>query len=278
VIIRVRRELSRVAAYAVLVVAALISLLPLVLVGLNTFKPHAEIVKNPLAPPAALDLSNFGAAWTSGKFAEGLVNSLLLSGSTIVITVSFAALAAYALARKKIRLWPLIALYFLVAITVPIQLFLFPLYFIFSSLGVVGNVFATSVILSALNLPLAIFLLRTYALSIPEDIDDAATIDGATPWTTFLYVIVPLMRPGLITVSIIVGLNAWNEFLVTSTFQQGEGNFTMTLGYLSMNGTFATDQGVMMAGAFIVVAPIIVFFLAMQRFFVAGLTSGAVKG
>ena len=99
-----------------------------------------------------------------------------------------------------------------------------------------------------------------------------------TRCSTFWHVILPLMRPGLITVTIIVFLNSWNEFLITSTFQKGRSNITMTLGYLSMNGTYATDQGALMAGAFILVAPIIVFFLLMQRFFIAGMTAGAVKG
>ena len=127
-------------------------------------------------------------------------------------------------------------------------------------------------------LPISIFLLRAYVLSIPQDVDDAAFMDGANPFQTFLHVILPLMRPGLITVAIIVFLNSWNEFLITSTFQKGRSNITMTLGYLSMNGTYATDQGALMAGAFILVAPIIVFFLLLQRFFISGMTSGAVKG
>jgi raffinose/stachyose/melibiose transport system permease protein len=273
-----RGDGSRVTAQLFLFGAVAIALFPLLLVAVNTLKPHPAIVQNPLALPASLDFGNFVRAWKGGKFSVGIVNSLLLSGATVLITVSFASMAAFALARRKIRGWQLITVYFLCATTVPIQLFLFPLYFVYAKLGIVGNVFATSLILAAINLPLATFLLRTYVLSIPAEIDDAAFMDGANPLQTFRHVILPLMRPGLITVAIIVGLNAWNEFLITSTFQQGQKSFTMTLGYLSMNGTYATDQGAMMAGAFILVAPIIVFFLAMQRFFIAGMTSGAVKG
>jgi raffinose/stachyose/melibiose transport system permease protein len=196
----------------------------------------------------------------------------------VIITLACASLAAFALARRKIRGWQLITVYFLCATTVPIQLFLFPLYFVYAKLGIVGNFAATALILSAINLPISIFLLRAYVLTIPQDVDDAAFMDGANPFQTFWHVILPLTRPGLITVAIIVFLNAWNEFLITSTFQKGRSNITMTLGYLSMNGTYATDQGALMAGAFILVAPIIVFFLLLQRFFISGMTSGAVKG
>lgn len=270
--------LSRSLANVFLIGAVLVALLPLGLVAFNTFKPHAEIVANPLSLPTSLSLDNFARAWSGGKFATGLVNSLLLSGSTVLITLACASLAAFALARRTIVAWQMITVYFLCATTVPIQLFLFPLYFVYANLGLIGNFLATALILSAINLPIAIFLLRAYVLSIPQDLDDAAFMDGANPLEIFWHVILPLMRPGLITVAIIVFLNSWNEFLITSTFQKGRDNITMTLGYLSMNGTYATDQGALMAGAFIIVAPIVVFFLLLQRFFISGMTSGAVKG
>ena len=273
-----RPGVSHLASTTFLVGAVLISVLPLLLVALNTFKPHADIVANPLSLPTSFNFQNFARAWNGGHFATGIVNSLLLSGSTVILTLTCASLAAFALARRHIRFWQLITIYFLCATTVPIQLFLFPLYFVYAKLGLIGNVFGTALILSAINLPISIFLLRAYVLSIPRDIDDAAFMDGANPLQTFWHVILPLMQPGLITVAIIVFLNSWNEFLITSTFQKGREHLTMTLGYLSMNGTYATDQGAMMAGAFILIAPIIVFFLVMQRFFIAGMTAGAVKG
>ena len=269
---------SRTLANVFLIGAVLVALLPLALVALNAFKPHAAVVANPLSLPTSLGLDNFARAWNGGKFATGIVNSLLLSGTTVIITLTCASLAAFALARRRIAGWQLITVYFLCATTVPIQLFLFPLYFVYAKLGIVGNFAATALILAAINMPISIFLLRAYVLSIPQDVDDAAFMDGANPLQTFWHVILPLMRPGLITVAIIVFLNAWNEFLITSTFQKGRSNITMTLGYLSMNGTYATDQGALMAGAFILVAPIIVFFLLLQRFFISGMTSGAVKG
>ena len=274
----IKNNFNNLSSTLILYLLVLIALLPLLLVAINTFKSHADIVINPLALPNEFNFTNFSRAWKAGKFSSGIINSILLSGTTIVITLTFASLSAFVLARRSIVGWQLITIYFLCATTIPIQLFLFPLYFVYAKLGIVGNVFATAFILSAINLPLATFLLRTYVQTIPSDIDDASFMDGANPFQTFFHVILPLLRPGLVTVSIIVGLNAWNEFLITSTFQQGQNSFTMTLGYLSMNGTYATDQGAMMAGAFILVAPIVLFFIVMQRFFISGMASGAVKG
>jgi len=274
----IKNNFNNLSSTLILYLLVLIALLPLLLVAINTFKSHADIVINPLALPNEFNFTNFSRAWKAGKFSSGIINSILLSGTTIVITLTFASLSAFVLARRSIVGWQLITIYFLCATTIPIQLFLFPLYFVYAKLGIVGNVFATAFILSAINLPLATFLLRTYVQTIPSDIDDASFMDGANPIQTFFHVILPLLRPGLVTVSIIVGLNAWNEFLITSTFQQGQNSFTMTLGYLSMNGTYATDQGAMMAGAFILVAPVVLFFIVMQRFFISGMASGAVKG
>lgn len=272
------RRAGHIAGTAFLWTAVVIVALPLTLMLINSLKLHVEILANPLSLPTWLNFTNFTQAWTAGNFTRGLLNSIVISGSTVIITLVCASLAAYPLARQKIRFARLVTLYFLGSVTVPIQLFLFPLFYAYAQLGLVGNPIATSFILAAVNLPLSILLLRTYVLNVPRDLDDAAFMDGARKWQVFIYVIIPLMRPGLITVAIIVGLNAWNEFLITSTFQQGSGSQTMMLGFLSMNNVILTDRGILMAGAATIVVPIIVFFLVMQRLFIEGVTSGAVKG
>lgn len=269
---------TRLAGSAFLTIAVVVALLPIALVLMNAFKPHRAIIANPLSWPTSLVSDNFKSAWVAGHFTSGLGNSVVICVSTILVTICCAAMAAYPLARRRMRFWQLISLYFLCAVTIPIQLFLFPLFYIFAIFGLISNAFATSLILAAINLPLAIFLLRTYILNVPVELENAALMDGASPWKTFWYVVLPMIRPGLITVSILVGFNAWNEFMITSTFQQGQAAFTLTLDYLSMNSTIVTDRGLMMAGALIIVFPILVFFLFMQRFFIAGMTAGAVKG
>ena len=185
----------------------LVSVAPLLLVLINAFKPHGDIVLNPLSLPGSLAPTNFKAAWIGGNFSVGLVNSMLLTGTTVLVTVICGSLAAFPLARRRIAIWKLVTIYFLCSVTVPIQLFLFPLYFVYARLGLIGNVFATALIIAAINLPLSVMLLRTYILAIPVELDDAAFIDGATPWQTFRYVILPLMKPGCVTVAVIVALS-----------------------------------------------------------------------
>ncbi len=275
---RVSQSLSKIFIYIVLVCFALTAVAPLFLVLTNSFKSHAEITRNPLALPSFLNWTNFTTAWKTGKFGRGFINSILLSGSTILIVLIAATLAGYVLAGKRVKRSNLITLYFMVAMTIPLQLFLFPLYFIYAKLKLLGNIFAVSFILAAINMPLAVFLMRTYFLNVPKELEEAARIDGASTKQVLWNIMRPIVSPGLITVSVIVGLQAWNEFMITSTFLQGQKNFTATLGFLSMNGTYTSDQGIMMAGAVIMIVPVILFFISVQKYFIDGLVSGSVKG
>lgn len=262
----------------VLVVLAFTALLPILLVILNSLKTAPEVVRNPLALPAVFDWGNYAEAWRYAKFGTGFRNSVMLTGTTILVVLLTAAPAAYVLAERKIKAARPVMVYLMVAMTVPIQLFLFPLYAVFAKAGLISNVFAVGIIIAAINLPLAIMLLRTFFLGIPAELPEAATMDGANTFQVLRHILLPAVSPGLITVGIIVGLNAWNEYLISVTFLQSESSYTATLGFLSLTGTFAVDQGVLMAGAAILILPIVALFLLAQRSFVDGLVSGSVKG
>lgn len=263
-------------SFLVLLVAAASSILPLALVALNSVKSHAEITANPLSLPSTVHVENFSGAWAAGNFTTGAINSILLTATAVALAGLVSSMAAFAIARNPKA--KIAVVYFLCAGTIPIQLFLFPLYFVFAKAGLLNNVFVTGAVVGATSLPISVALLSTYVSMIPREIDEAARLDGCSQWQTFIYVVLPMIRPGLFVVGIIVGLNAWNEFLITSTFQQGRGSFTMTLGYRSMANQFSFDNGLMIAGALILVAPAIAFFLVVQRQFVTGMTGGAVKG
>lgn len=262
----------------VLILLAVICLAPICLVIINSFKANAEIIGNPLALPTALHFENYVQAWTTGKYATGFINSVKLTAITIVIILICATLAGYVLSGKRVKGSGIIITYFLMATTVPIQLFLFPLYFAYANLGLIGNIPATSFILAATFMPLAVFLMRTFFLAVPKELEEAARIDGANTAQVIWHVMRPVVSPGLVTVGILIGLQAWNEYLISSTFLQGEKNFTATLGFLSMNGSYGSNMGILMAAAMILIGPVIIFFLLMQRQFIDGMVSGAVKG
>ncbi|MFB2597871.1 carbohydrate ABC transporter permease [Herbiconiux sp. P17] len=265
-------------SHLVLATFAVIALIPLVLVLINSFKDNSEILGNPFVLPQSFDIDNFVTAWNYGKFGLGFVNSILLTGTTVVVVLICSSLAGYVLAGQKVRTWPIIMVYLTMAMTVPIQLFIFPLYSVVAGAGLTDNVFVVGVILAAINMPFATFLMRTFFLNVPLEIEEAALVDGVNTFQLVRRVLFPMVRPGLITVGVIVGLNAWNEFLISSTFLQDSDTKTLTLGFLTMNGTFSTDIGTMMAGALILIVPILAVFIAVQRYVVDGMASGAVKG
>lgn len=271
-------RISRVVTRAVLIFLALICVLPMLMVLINSFKTHQDIVRNPLAIQFTAGLENYVKAWHDADFGRSILNSVVYTGSTVIIVLVFATMAAYVIAGRKVRGTSAVLSYFLVTMTMPVYLFLVPLYRVYAKMGWLGNHVAVSFILAATSLPLAISLLRAFFMGIPKELEEAARIDGAGTLQVIRYIILPLLSPGLVTVGIITGLNSWNEFLVSSTFLTGEKNFTAMLALMSLNGTNTANHGTNMAATVIIVAPIIIFFILMQKRFVEGMVSGAVKG
>ena len=269
---------ARILIAAVLIFLMLLSLLPMMMVLINSFKNHVDIVKNPLAIQFTAGLKNYSKAWESGNFDRAILNSIVYTGSTVLITLLVATPCAYVIAFRKIKISGLVLAYFMMTMTMPCYLFLVPLYRTYAKMGWLGNHVMVSFILAATSLPLAITLLRTFYVSIPKELEEAARIDGAGTLQVIWHVIFPVLRPGLVTVGIITGLNSWNEFLVSSTFLTGEKNFTAMLALMSMNGPNSANQGINMAATVTIVAPIILFFILMQRQFIDGMVSGSVKG
>ena len=272
------RKSSRTLIFAVLVFLMLISLLPMFMVLINSFKNHVDIIKNPLAIKFTAGLKNYSKAWVSGNFGRAIVNSIVYTGTTVLVTLLVSAPCAYVIAFRKIKVSGLVLAYFMMTMTMPCYLFLVPLYRAYAKMGWLGNHVMVAFILAATSLPLAITLLRTFYVSIPKELEEAARIDGAGTMQVIWHVILPVLRPGLVTVGITTALNSWNEFLVSSTFLTGQKNFTAMLALMSMNGPNSSNQGINMAATVTIVAPIILFFIVMQRQFIDGMVSGSVKG
>jgi raffinose/stachyose/melibiose transport system permease protein len=268
---------SKTVSLALIGVASFSSLLPIVLAVMNALKTTVEISSNPLAPPTRLHWENFASAWRNAALGPSLLHSAEVVVLTILMVCVTATPCAYVLARQRGTFWRVVTFYFMATITVPVQLYLYPLYFIFAKLGWINSIPAVALIYTAMFSPFAIFLLRAYALSIPVALEEAARVDGARPWQIFLHVILPMMRPGLLTVAIIVGLNSWNEFVVAVTFLQNDTNVTAIVRFYNLMGQYSTDWGEMLAAAILIVLPVVLIFVLLQRRFIDGMTAGAVK-
>ena len=264
--------------WVLLILMTLITLLPLSLMVLNSFKTRIEITTNPLAWPKIPQLTNYRNAWIQGEVFHAAFNSLVLVIGSLVITIVSSCMAAYALSRKKMRFSNGLSVYFLICNTIPKQLFIIPLFFILQKLGLIDNLIPMMFVYSAIFSPFAIFLLHTYFIGISKDIINSAVIDGASSWQIFWKIVLPLVQPGILTVALIVGLWCWNEFLFAVTFLQSDAVITLAVKFYGFTSRYVTEWGSMMAFAVMVSVPIIIFFVFLQNRFVDGMTAGGVKG
>lgn len=274
----VESRVTLIVTYVVLGILTFITLFPIALLVLNSVKSGPEIVQSPLSLPETLRWDNFTRAWSDARFATTLANSALLTGLTIILVCTTGSATAYVLARKKVKSWKIVTFYLLATTTAPIQLFLFPLYFGFARLGLINNVFAVAVVYTAIWSPFAVMLLRTYFLAIPRELEEAALVDGATHWQVFTKVMLPMASPGILTVALIIGLYSWNEFLIATTFLQQQDKLTAVVSFFLLSGQYSSDWGQIMAAAVIIVLPVVILFVALQRRFIEGMAGGSVKG
>ncbi len=272
------RETNQLPNHLVLGLLVLFALGPMVILAFNSLKSRAEIGRNPLGPPTGFVWENYPRAWEVGNFALTLRNSGLLVAVTVAGVLLLGGMAAYSLAKLDLPGSGAVTLYLLVGSSLPLQLFLVPLFFLWNRLGLVNNLLGLALIYIATNAPLAIFLLRSYMLQLPRDFEDAARVDGASEWGIFTGIVVPLSWPGFLTVGLVVALGVWNEFLLATVFLTEQKLFTVVTSYYNFQTRFSRDWALTSAAAMMMILPIIAIFLLLQRRFIDGLTQGGLKG
>ncbi len=265
-------------SYAVLVILGLFAFLPVLVLLFNSLKTSLELGTNPLGPPSSLDFSNFVEAWTRGSMARGLGNSAILVAGTILGTWLCAGSAAYALARLDLPFKRGVETYLFVIISLPVQMFIVPLFFLWVRLGLINTLFGLIVIYVALNTPFSVLLLRTFLVGIPRELDEAARLDGANELQVATRVILPLSWPGFLTVGLVSGLGAYSELMFAVTFLLDPAQMPVATSFLQFSQGFTQLYNLVNAAGVIIVLPLIILFLLMQRRFIAGLATGGTKG
>lgn len=266
-------------AYVVLIALALFAILPLLLLVFNSLKPGYELGNNPLGPPEHPVFSNFLRSWELGNYAATMRNSLLVASGTAVGMCVISGCAAYALSRSGLRFESHAVLYMFIGTTIPPQLFVIPLFYLWTKVNLTDKLFGLVIIYWGLFSPFTTLLLRSYFLALPRELEEAARVDGANELQVLTRIVAPLAWPGFLVVALVSVLLAWNEFFFAVTFiQQSENLKPVATSFLAFQSRFGRDWGLTSAGAVIMILPVIVFFLLLQRRFIAGLTSGALKG
>jgi raffinose/stachyose/melibiose transport system permease protein len=264
-------------SYLVLAGFLFFALYPILILLFNAVKDKDEIGLNPLGLPSRVNLGNFVLAWQLGRYATAFTNSLIVTVATIAGVVVISLLGAYALARLKVRGGDGLMMYLIVANTIPAQLFLVPLFFMWNAVGLVNSPLSVILIYWARYAPFNIFLLRSFFVGLSRDFEDAARIDGASELQVLTHVVVPISRPAVLTTALISGMWAWNEFLFAVIFLHDKTAQTAALRYVAFIGENTDNWALTSAAGAIVVVPIMVLFLLMQERFIQGMASGGLK-
>lgn len=276
-----RERFGFAAFVAVSILFAIFFLMPIVWSFANSFKPAAEALANPAALfSKAFSLENYrrlesvGAGWY--VYAG---NSILIASGTIILTVLVSVPAGYGFAKFRFPGQSLIFVVVMATMMIPFQSILTPLFLILKILRLQNNLFGLVLIYVTFQLPFSIFMMRNAFDAVPRALIEAARIDGASQWTILRRIMLPIALPGVATVAMFAFLNSWNEFLAALIFLSDQNKFTLPIMLVNVSsGIYGIiDWGALQAGVTVTMVPCIILFLLLQRYYVRGLTAGAVK-
>lgn len=268
--------IAKVFMWTFLLGLAVVVIYPLLWMVLNGFKENAELFGNPFALPLSWDWQNYANAWNRGV-SNYLMTSVLVTVTSTIATVFISAWAAYGLTRVNIPFNRAIVTAILGGLMLAPAVALVPLVKMFQSLGLYNTFWALLILYTAFRIPFTTFLIRAYMIDLPREIDEAAKVDGATQWTTFWRVILPMCKPIIVSTVILHVLFAWNEYLFAMVFTSGTGVQTLPVGLTSLMSKHGTDYPVVFAGMVIAALPVVLLFFLGQRYFVKGLADGIGK-
>ena len=264
---------------AVMIVIAVIWFIPIYYLIVTTFKTAQEATAGPLALPKVWVFQNYIDAWKNMEYSRSFFNTFKITASAVVIIVLVTSLAGYALARTKTKWGNRFFLLFLAGLMVPFQMNIVSLFKIVKGVGLMNTVWAVILVDVAINVPQGIFLFKEFVeSSVPKELEEAAEIDGCSVLKKFFVIIMPLLKPVIATVVILVTLNVWNEFMTPLLFIQSRQN-DVILQEVSRNiGQFSTDWTALFPMLMLGVAPLMIFYIFMQKYVISGVAAGAVKG
>jgi raffinose/stachyose/melibiose transport system permease protein len=260
------------------IIWAVIILVPIAYLVMISLRTSTAFGRNPLAFPESFDFSNYIDAWNQGTIPTAFLNNIIVTAVSVVGVVVLASLAAYGIVRWRGRSGGRLYIYFVLGLIVPFQLGLPLLFKIFASAGLTDTLPGVIIVQIGAGLPLAVFLYAGFLRSVPLELEEAARIDGAGDVRTFVSIVFPLLRPVTATVVILTAITVWNDLIVSLFFLASPENQTLPLATIAFRSLISNNQPLIFACAVITVLPIILMFVVLQRYFMSGLTQGALRG
>ncbi len=274
-----RSDPVKVVLWITLLVIAVVWVTPVFFILLTALKSKPDLIDTgAFGLPTEIAWENFTKAWERGDLATTIRNSVIISFIKVPLGIFISALAAFALTRLKVPLGKVALAVIVMGAMIPVQVALAPLFRLVLNLGLINQYLGILLPYIAFGVPFQVFLLTAYFKAIPRELDEAARIDGASAWGIFRRVIIPLSVPALAALFVLDFVSTWNEFGIALVILQRQDMWTVPLSLQNFKGQFGNNYVEMNAAIFMSIIPVMVVYLLLQRYFVSGLTTGAVKG
>jgi raffinose/stachyose/melibiose transport system permease protein len=257
---------------------AIVWLYPVLWTLANAVRSSADIYRPPWDLPWPPAVANLGEAWDRARLGDALANSAWVSTMTVAGVLVLSIPAAYALTRLRPPRRAVLFMLILAPLIIPTEVLIVPLFSIFRAFGLINSLPGLALVNVAANVSFATVILSGFVRRVPQDVIDAARVDGADRVDVLLRIVIPLARPGIVAVAVLVAVLTWNDYAGAVVLVQRPDAFTAPLALTTFSTYYATDQGLAFAGMAIVMLPPVLLFLVLQRRFIQGLTAGAVRG
>lgn len=266
-------------SHTVLIIWSLIVILPLVWTLMTSFKTTREIFASPFSLPANWNFDNYVSAWTQEGIGNYFLNTVIVVGFALVIVMILGAMCAYVLARFKFFGSRAIYYLMLAGLTFPVFLAIVPLFFVLRNIGLLNTLPGLILTYVAFALPFTVFFLYSFFKGLPDEIAEAAAIDGAGEWRTFFQVMLPMAKPGMASVAIFNFLGLWNQFLLPVALNTNKSNYVLSQGMASFASSagYAVDFGALFAAVVITIVPVLVAYVIFQRQLQGSVSQGTMK-
>jgi len=271
-------KISSIIIYTFLAILVVFYVAPLLWMLFVSFKTNSEVFDSPFGLPKALQLDNYKVAWTAGKLGVATLNSVLVCIITLVISMIIGSMAAFAIGRMKWFLSEYTMVYFLMGMMIPIHCVLIPLFIKFSNYHLTNSLWGLILPYITFSLPLTIYIMAGFFKGMPQELFEAACIDGCSIYRIFFSIALPLAKTGMFVTGLMTFVSNWNELLLAMVFISDTNNKTLPVTLTYFVSPYSTNYVQMFAAIIIAILPTIVVYCLFSNQIVAGLTAGAVKG
>ncbi len=268
---------ERTITYAVLALFAMLALAPLVVIVLAAMHPSGELMTG-VSLPDSISFATFRHAWDQGHFGQLMRSSAIVAAAVVGFTTLLSIPAGYAFGTMRFPFANLLFSIMLIGLVVPFEALIVPLYYNFRDHGLTNSYWGLILPQTALSLSFGTFWMRAFFRSVPPELSDAARVDGASSWRILWRVLVPIGRPAILTMVLLVFTWTWNEFLLALVMISDETHRTAPLGLSAFQSRYGVDIPGVSAAAIFVAAPVVVLYIVLQRQFLRGMLSGSIKG